>query len=138
MDKADLQRRTKQFALRVLKLVSALGKGPGERAIAHQLARSGTSVAANYRAACKARSRAEFIAKLGLVEEEADESLLWMELIVEGGLMRDGRVRQLRGEAGQLVAIMAKSRQSAARNGRALMSAQRARANRQSAIGNPK
>jgi len=76
--------RTKQFALRVMKLVEALPPNVQGRAIANELMCSGASVAANYRAACRARSKAEFIAKLGTVEEEADERAFWLELIVEG------------------------------------------------------
>jgi four helix bundle protein len=85
MNEQDLQRRTKQFALRVMKLVDALPKTLSARAVGGQLVRAGTSVAANYRAACKGRSKAEFISKLGTMEEETDESAFWMELLVEGG-----------------------------------------------------
>ena len=84
MDAEELKHRTKDFALRILKLVAALPKTIEGRAIGNQLVRSGTSVAANYRSACRARSRPEFIAKLGVVLEEADETLLWLELIVAG------------------------------------------------------
>jgi len=129
MDKFELQKRTKQFALRVLKLVAALPKDAPGRAIAHQLTRSGTSVGANYRASCKARSRAEFVAKIGVVEEEADESAYWMELIIEGSLLKPRLVAALLGEANELTAIMAASRRSAARG-------LRSSNNRQSAIGN--
>ena len=83
MNEDDLKKRTKQFALRILKLVAALPRTIAGRTIGGQLARSGTSVAANYRAACRARSKAEFISRLGVVEEEADESALWLELIIE-------------------------------------------------------
>jgi four helix bundle protein len=88
----DLKQRTKQFALRTLKLVAALPNTVPGRAIANQLVRSGTAVAANYRAACRGRSKAEFIAKLGVVEEEADESAFWMELLVEGELLKRRRL----------------------------------------------
>jgi len=77
---ADLKARTKQFALRVMKLIDALPRTIQGRAIANQIIRSATSVAANYRAACRARSRAEFAAKIGIVEEEADETAFWLEL----------------------------------------------------------
>lgn len=87
MTPEELKDRTKQFALRVLKLVAAMPKTIEGRAIASQLVRSGTSVAANYRATCRARSKAEFIAKIGIVLEEADEALLWFELIAEGNLL---------------------------------------------------
>src|SRR6195256_3766448 len=84
----ELKDRTKQFALRVLKLVAALPRTIEGRAIAGQLVRCGTSVAANYRATCRARSKSEFIAKMGVVLEEADETQLWLELIIEAKLLR--------------------------------------------------
>jgi len=111
----ELKQRTKCFALRVMKLVGALPRTAAGRTVAQQLARSGTSVGANYRAACKARSRAEFAARMGTVEEEADESAYWMELIVEGGLMKEELVQPLHEEAEQLAAIAASSRKSAVR-----------------------
>jgi four helix bundle protein len=113
---ADLKARTKHFALRVMKLVDALPRTIQGRAIAKQIIRSATSVAANYRAACRARSRAEFIAKIGVVEEEADETCFWLELIIDSALLTEARVHPLLGEAGELVAIMAASRQSAIGN----------------------
>ena len=87
MTERELLERTKQFALRIFKLVGALPQTIQGKAVAAQLIRSGTSVAANYRAACRARSKPEFIAKLGVVEEEADESAFWLELIIETGLL---------------------------------------------------
>jgi four helix bundle protein len=102
MNADDLKKRTKQFALRVLKLVAALPKTVAGRAIGGQLVRSGTSVGANYRAACRGRSRAEFVAKLGVVEEEADESAFWMEMIIEGGLLKPKQVEPLLNEANEL------------------------------------
>ena len=113
---ADLKARTKQFALRVMKMVDALPRTIQGRTIAKQIIRSATSVAANYPAACRARSRAEFIAKIGVVEEEADESCFWLELIIDSGLLTDERIRPLLSEAGELVAIMAASRKSAIGN----------------------
>jgi len=80
------------------------------------LIRSGTSVAANYRAACRARSKPEFIAKLGVVEEEADESAFWLELIIETGLLNQRKVTPLLAEAGEIVAMMASSKKSAAKS----------------------
>src|SRR5947209_3731610 len=109
----ELKDRTKDFALRILKLVAALPKTIEGRAIANQLVRSGTSVAANYRSACRARSRPEFIAKLGVVLEEADETLLWLELIVAGRILPASRVDALSKEANELVAIFVASRKSA-------------------------
>jgi four helix bundle protein len=116
MTKTELLDRTKKFALRVIKLVNALPKNTAGRTIGNQLIRSGTSVAANYRAAYRRRSKAEFISKLGTVEEEADESALWMELIIESGLMEGKLVADLKQEAGELTAIFAKSRITAKNN----------------------
>jgi len=116
MTEDDLKKRTKQFALRILKLVAALPKTIAGRTIGGQLARSGTSVAANYRAACRARSKAEFISRLGVVEEEADESALWLELIIEGEVMKKELVEALWAEADEIVAIMTSSRKSAGRS----------------------
>ena len=119
---ADLKTRTKQFALRVMKLVDVIPRTIQGRAIAKQIIRSATSVTANYRSACRARSRAEFIAKIGVVEEEADESCFWLELIIDSGLLTEERIRPLLGEAGELVAIMAASRKSAIGNRKSAMS----------------
>jgi four helix bundle protein len=119
--KADLKARTKEFALRVMKLVDALPRTIQGRAIANQIIRSATSVVANYRAACRARSRAEFIAKIGVVEEEADETSFWLELIIDSGLLTEERIRPLLSEADELVAIMAASRKSAIGNRQSAM-----------------
>jgi len=105
MNSEELKKRTKQFALRVMKLVDTLPKTTAGRAIGGQLIRSGTSVGANYRAACRGRSKAEFASKLGTVAEEADESCFWLELIVEGGLLAESMVRSLYEEANELTAI---------------------------------
>jgi four helix bundle protein len=113
MKEKDLKLRTKQFALRVLKLVEALPNTVASRAVANQLVRSGTSVAANYRAACRGRSKVEFIAKLGVVEEEADESAFWLELIIESEMLPKGKVEALLQEANELTAIMVSSRKTA-------------------------
>ncbi len=113
MNEQEMITRTKRFALRIMKLVGALPRTIQGRAVAAQLMRSGTSVAANYRAACRARSKLEFIAKLGTVEEEADESAFWLELIVEGCLLSEKLVRPLLIEAGELVAITATSKKTA-------------------------
>jgi four helix bundle protein len=115
MTERELLDRTKKFALRVFKLVGALPRTIQGKAVAAQLIRSGTSVAANYRAACRARSKPEFIAKLGVVEEEADESAFWLELIIETDLLRAGNVKPLLTQAGEIVAIMASSKKTASR-----------------------
>jgi len=113
MNEREMIARTKQFALRIMKLVGALPKTVQGRAIASQLMRSGTSVAANYRAACRSRSKAEFIAKLGTVEEEADETAFWLELIIEGALLTAPQIQPLLIEAGEIVAITAASKKTA-------------------------
>jgi four helix bundle protein len=115
MNAAELKERTKQFALRVTRLVDALPATRSGNAIGNQLVRSGTSVGANYRASCRARSKAEFVAKIGVVEEEADECGYWMELIVDGNLLPASKVTALLQEASELTAIMAASRISASR-----------------------
>ncbi len=109
MDEKELKERTKQFALRVMKLVDALPNTISGRAIANQLVRAGTSVGANYRAACRGRSKAEFIAKLGIVIEEADECEYWLELIIDGELLPKSKVKPLHQEAHELAVIFVAS-----------------------------
>lgn len=117
MNPTELKVRTKTFALRIIKLTRAIPKNDGaERVIAKQIVRSGTSVAANYRASCRARSPAEFIAKIGTVEEEADETALWLELLVEAGIMPVRKLSPLLQEANELTAIMVASRKTASGN----------------------
>ena len=112
----DLKKRTKAFALRILKLVDALPKTTAGRALASQIVRSGTSVAANYRAACRAKSSADFIAKMGLVEEEADETLFWLELLEESGLVPAAKLTAIKREVDELIAITVASIKTARRN----------------------
>ena len=112
----DLKRRTKAFALRILKLVDALPKTTAGRALASQIVRSGISVAANYRAACRARSTADFIAKMGIVEEEADETLFWLELLEESELVTATKLTAIKEEANELIAITVASIKTARRN----------------------
>ncbi len=100
-----LKNRTKQFALRIIRAVRSLPPSPESRIISHQLLRSGMSVAANYRAVCRARSRPEFLSKLAIVIEEADESAFWLELLVDGGLVSESKLKDLKSEANQRVAI---------------------------------
>jgi four helix bundle protein len=109
----DLRVRTKQFALRVVRLYRALPHQEEARVLGKQLLRSGTSVGANYRAACWARSKAEFIAKLGIVLEEADESVFWLELIAETGLVGPEKLQALVKEAEELTAIFVTSLRTA-------------------------
>jgi four helix bundle protein len=113
MNKKELIQRTKQFALKIIRLVSLLPKNIEGQAIGNQLIRCGTSVGANYRSACRVRSKAEFVARLGIVKEEADESAFWMELIIESGLLEKKLVEPLLKETNELVAIMVASRKSA-------------------------
>jgi four helix bundle protein len=116
MTEREFLERTKQFALRIFKLFGALPQTIQGRAVAAQLIRSGTSVAANYRAACRARSKPAFVAKLGVVEEEADESAFWLELIIETELLSARKVEPLLAEAGEIVAMMASSKKTAAKS----------------------
>jgi four helix bundle protein len=105
----DMKTRTKAFALAIVKGVAELGRESSAQIMGRQLIRCGTSAGANYRAACRARSRADFIAKLKIVEEEADESAYWMELIAEVDLLPGNRVVSLIDEAYQIVAITVSS-----------------------------
>lgn len=109
LDEKGLKERTKQFALQVMKLVDSLPNTVSARAVANQLVRAGTSVGANYRAACRGRSKAEFTAKLGTVVEEADECCFWLELIMDGDLIPLNRVEPLHQEANELTAIFVSS-----------------------------
>lgn len=102
----DLRQRTKNFSLRVLKLCRALPQTPEGQAVRRQLVRCGTSVGANYRAAQRGRSKKEFTAKLGIVEEEADECCFWLEIIIEDGMLNPANVQPLLDEANEIVAIV--------------------------------
>ena len=128
MTRAEFVARTKQFALAVVALVEDLPAGRTADVIGKQLLRSGTSVGANYRAACRARSRREFIAKMGIVEEEADEAQFWLDLLIARGAIDTDRAVTLREEASQIVAITVSSIRTARRT---------PRSNPQSAIRNP-
>jgi four helix bundle protein len=112
----ELKARTKEFAIRVVKLFRALPKTDEARVLGRQVLRSGTSVAANYRAACRARSKAEFIAKIGVVVEEADETVFWLELLVDTGIVPPSRMNKLLDEANELLAIFAASQHTAKRH----------------------
>ena len=113
MSKAELLARTKSFSLRILKLVDQLPRTTSGRAIGNQLVRSGTSIGANYRAACRSRSRAEFAAKLGVVAEEADETVYWLELVCDGNLIPANKLTELLREADELTAIFTASKRTA-------------------------
>ncbi len=105
MEKSELKLRTKTFGLRVLKLVRHLPRDVPGKVVAQQLTRSALSVGANYRSACRGRSRAEFLAKLGIVLEEADESAHWLEIIIEDSMLPESKVAALLQEANELTAI---------------------------------
>ena len=111
----QMRERTKEFALRVVKLFRFLPRSPEAQVMGKQLLRSGTSVAANYRAVCRARSSAEFLAKMGIVIEEADETVFWLELLVGSGVVREERMGKLLKEANELLAIFAASAQTGRR-----------------------
>jgi four helix bundle protein len=113
MNETEMKQRTKKAALRVLKLADALPKTRSGNAIAGQIVRSGTSVAANYRALCRAKSRADFINKTNFVEEEAGESCFWLELLVDAGLLGSRQVQPLLQEANEITAILVASRKTA-------------------------
>src|ERR1700722_18202357 len=104
MTPQDLQDRTKLFAVRVMKLAEFLEKNPLSKLIGRQIFRSGTSTAANYRAACKAKSVRDFISKLGIVVEEADETIFWLELLKESGTIDGGQLESLLQEAREITA----------------------------------
>ena len=112
----SLKQRTKAFGLRVIRLYRALPKSREAGVIGYQLLRSATSVGANYRAVCRSRSAADFIAKLGVVIEEADESLYWLELLEEADIMPKARLEPLLGEGNELTAIFVTARETARRN----------------------
>ena len=109
MAHVDLKDRTRAFALAIIRFVEDLPRGRSGDVLGYQLLRAGTSVGANYRAACRARSRREFLAKLGVVEEEADEAQFWLELVLERSLVDEARTASLLDEARQLVAITVSS-----------------------------
>ncbi len=116
MDAEQLKRRTKKFGLDVIRLVEALPHNQTGRVIGNQLLRCGTSVGANYRATCRARSQAEFIAKVGISIEEADESHYWLELLSEAKLLPLENLQPLMQEADELVAILTASAKTAKEN----------------------
>jgi len=109
MNQDDLKKRTKQFALDIIRFVESLPKRRTAEILGNQLLRSGTAVGANYRSACRARSVADFISKMGIVEEEADESMFWMELLIASDLVRKEDLAGLLDEADQLAAIAVSS-----------------------------
>lgn len=120
MTSEELKHRTKAFALRVVKLVDALPRSLAGQVIGKQLLRSATSVGANYRAACRAQSRADFAAKLSIVVEEADETLYWLEFLHESSMVKPDRLTELLNEANELLAIVIASRKTVKAKNRAV------------------
>ena len=113
MTREEMKARTKAYANRVVKLCAALPVNWIAQTLGKQLLRSGTSVGANYRAVCRAKSNSDFINKLRIVEEECDESLFWMELLVENNFIKPVRLRELMKEANELIAIVVSSAKTA-------------------------
>jgi four helix bundle protein len=109
MNQIEMKERTKKFALRVIRLVESLPNTRTSNVLGNQLLRSGTSVGANYRAACRAKSTADFISKLAIVEEEADESIFWIELLVESNQIKQNLVANLLDESDQVLSIVVSS-----------------------------
>jgi four helix bundle protein len=112
----DLKSRTKQFALRIVKFCETLPKDEASRILGRQLLRSGTSVGANYRAVCRARSTPDFLSKFAIVLEEADESAFWIELLIDSEKVSVAKANPLLSEANELVAIAVSSINTARRN----------------------
>ncbi|HUU10925.1 MAG TPA: four helix bundle protein [Phycisphaerae bacterium] len=130
MTPEEMKRRTKEFGLRVIRLVAAMPTGRASEVIARQLLKAATSVGANYRAACRSRSDGDFLARMGIVEEEADEALYWMEVLVEAGLAKPQRLTALRKEGEEILAMVVASIKT--------VKARRSGRRRQSEIRNPK
>lgn len=116
MDSNDLKSRTKEYALTIIKIVGLLPNTVTGRAIGNQLIRSGTSVGANYRAALRSRSKIEFIAKLGIVIEESDESAFWLEVIIEGRLLNEELIKPVLKETNELISIFVTTKKSTISN----------------------
>jgi four helix bundle protein len=105
MDSDDFKKRTRAFALRIIRLAESLPDTPTARVIRNQMLRCGSSVGANYRAACRAKSKPDFISKMGIVEEEADETVYWMELLIDARVVAPARIANLLSEANEIVSI---------------------------------
>jgi four helix bundle protein len=116
MDSEQLKDRTKKLAINIIQLTDTLPKSDSTIILNRQIIRSATSVAANYRAACRARSKADFINKLGIVEEEADETLFWLEMFIESGKVTKENISSLYNEADEIVAIISTSHKTAKAN----------------------
>jgi four helix bundle protein len=113
MSPEQFKKRTKAYGLRIMRLIESLPKTLTARTIGGQLVRCGTSVGSNYRAACRARSRAEFISKMGIVEEESDESIYWMELLIDAGIVKQALLADLIKEGNEILCLVVASRKTA-------------------------
>jgi four helix bundle protein len=109
MNPEELKARTRAFALRIIRLAESLPEAPAAKVIRNQLLRCGSSVGANYRAACRAKSKADFVSKMGIVEEEADETIYWMELLIDAEIVKRPRIADLLDEADQILSIVISS-----------------------------
>jgi four helix bundle protein len=118
MNPNEMKKRTKAYALAIIRLVQTLPNIPAARVLGNQLLRCGISVGSNYRASCRAKSQPDFIAKMGIVEEEADESIYWMELLVESGILQQRAVDELETEGDEIVRIVVSSINTARGNKR--------------------
>ena len=128
MKSEEMKARTRAFGLRVIRLAESLPNTPTAKVIRNQMLRCGPSVGANYRAACRAKSRPDFVSKMGTVEEEADETIYWMELLIDAEIVKRARIADLLDEADQILSIVISS----------IKTAKGIRANPQSAISNQK
>jgi len=137
MTPEELKNRTRAFGLRVLRLTESLPRSRAAEVLGRQLLRCGVSVGANYRAACRSRSEAEFISKMNIVEEEVDEAHYWMELLIDAGLVKRGALKALMQEAQEILAITVASINTARGRPRSRSKRGAALARRQSAIRNP-
>jgi len=106
MNPEDMKARTRAFALRVIRLAESLPNTPTAKVIRNQMLRCGPSVGANYRAACRAKSKPDFVSKMGTVEEEADETIYWMELLIDAEIVKRPRIADLLDEADQILSIV--------------------------------
>jgi len=109
VNEQEFKERTRKLALRVIRLVESLPKTPSAQVVGRQLLRSGTSIGANHRAACRARSKADFISKMGVVEEEADETIYWTELLAEAGIIERERLSSLTKETEEILSMVVAS-----------------------------
>ncbi len=116
MDSEELKNRKKKLAINIIKLTDTLPKSDSTTILNRQIIRSATSIAANYRAVCRARSKADFINKLGLVEEEADETLFWLDMLIDCGKVQKSKITSLYAEADEIVAIFSASHKTAKNN----------------------